>query len=383
MRDTGRKRVLCMTHLPPPVNGVTLMGDIVANSDALKKIFDIYVIPFKSSDSISDIGSFRFRKVMRAFFFGWRLLVGCILFRPDLVYFTLTPNGKAFYRDLVYVLIIKLARKRPVYHLHGKGVSEATRSLLAKRIYRWVFKNCSVILLSSLLYDDIAAIVGKDQCFFLPNGIPDSGYREQHNKNKSDVKPPHILFLSNLVQSKGPLVLLEALADIRRRGIPFRASFAGVWESAHFYKVFMDFVQDNNLRSTVSYVGPVYGEEKENLLKSADIFAFPTYNDAFPLVVLEAMSFGLPVVTTLEGAIPDMVLEGESGFLVPRHDPLLLADCLVKLINDPELRTSMGKTGRRRYEEAFTVSIFEKNLLHILKKVQDIEIMEHKPISGR
>lgn len=369
MRSTGKKRIVCMTHLPPPVNGVTLMGDLVAKSGVLKEGFDVRVIPFRSSESISDIGSYNFRKVLRTFYFAWVLLKQCILLKPDLVYFTLTPSGMAFYRDILYVLIIKLTRTPRVYHLHGKGVTRATRSPLAKAIYRWAFRNSSVILLSPLLYDDIATVVERKQCFYLPNGIPEACPVQSLESSVSHTHPPHILFLSNLVENKGPLVLLQALADVHRKGVQFRASFAGVWESPAFRDTFVDYVAKNDLSSLVSYLGPKYGDEKEALLSSADIFAFPTYNDAYPLVILEAMRHGLPVVTTYEGAIPDMVRDEENGFLVQPRDTVSLSDCLVKLLEDSSLREKMGRVGKNRYQEEFTQSVFERNLSMILENV--------------
>ena len=354
-----------MTHLPPPVNGVTLMGQIVMSSHVLDNAFDIHTIPFKSSDSINDIGSYNFKKLSRSLYFCWRLLSECLSFKPDLVYFTLTPSGKAFYRDLFYVFIIKLTRRRRIYHLHGKGVAGSTTAPLAKWLYKWAFRNSSVILLSPLLYDDISGVAGRKQCFYLPNGIPDICTPDVgKTKGVSDI--PHILFLSNLVRNKGPLVLLEALAIVHSRGIQFRSSFAGVWESSEVEADFNNFVAMNELSSHVQYLGPKYGNEKEKLLASADIFAFPTYNDAYPLVVLEAMSHGLPIVSTYEGAIPDMVRDGENGFLVPIRDAVALADSLLKLIVDPDLRKKMGQTGRVRYESDFTQSVFEQGLLNIL-----------------
>jgi len=371
-----------MTHLPPPINGVTMMGSYVVNSQELRNFFELRAIAFKSSDSIDDIGTFNASKLRKALYFAWRLLVECLVFRPHLVYFTLTPNGLAFYRDLIYVFIIRLTRRRRIYHLHGKGVAAATKSRLVRIIYRWAFWDSSVVLLSPLLYDDISGVVDKERCFYLPNGVAKPCCFEPETASDAPVGVPHILFLSNLVRTKGPLVLLEALADIHRRGIPFRASFAGAWESREFEEIFSDFVTENGLSSMVNYLGPKYGAEKEGLLSSADVFAFPSYNDAYPLVILEAMSHGLPVVATCEGAIPDMVRDGDNGFLVPTRKPAPLAECLVRLINDPALRNRMGQAGKRRYDAEFTLGVFERSLLEILKKVCDGEAA-YETLPGR
>jgi glycosyltransferase involved in cell wall biosynthesis len=369
MKTEVKSRLLCMTHLPPPVNGVTMMGDLVVNSKELHQAFEIRTIPFRSADSIDDIGRLNLKKLTRALYFCWHLLVECLVFRPRLVYFTLTPTGKAFYRDLIYVLILKLTNRRRIFHLHGKGISfAAARSTFLKKLYTWVFKGSSIILLSPLLYEDISDFAKREQCFYLPNGIKDTESQAPGVKDKVSSEIPHILFLSNMVKSKGPMVLLEALAVMRKRGVKFKASFAGAWESEAFCKMFMEYIQDNDLASSVAYIGPQYGIEKEKVLSSADIFAFPSYNDTFPLVVLEAMRHGLPLVTTYEGAIPDMVHDGKNGFLVPVRDVVALADRLMRLTTDRLMCQRLGQEGRRRYEQEFTVGVFDQSLLRVMRQ---------------
>ena len=101
--------------------------------------------------------------------------------------------------------------------------------------------------------------------------------------------------------------------------------------------------------------------------KSADVFVHPTLNDSFPLVVLEAMGTGLPVVTTAEGGIPDMVRDGVDGLICPKGDPSALADALQKLLSDASMRTRLGESGKARYRMSYTQEQFEKRFVEILK----------------
>jgi glycosyltransferase involved in cell wall biosynthesis len=359
--------ILCMAHLPPPVNGVTLMGEQVVNSRYLRDHFRFDILPLKSAASIVDIGKLRPAKFLRIVYLAWGLFRYCLLRRPALVYFTLTPNGKAFYRDLLYVAIMKLFRVRRLYHLHGKGISNAVTGPLAAALYAWAFRGAQVILLSPALYEDAAQVVKRSQCHFLANGIADP-WGESYKPTVQRSGPPRILFFSNLVVNKGIYVLLEALALLKEHGIPFYATFTGVWESPAVQVEFGRIVQVRGLQNLIELCGPKYGDDKRRAFAEADIMAFPSYNDAYPLVVLEAMSHGLPVVSTIEGAIPDMVLEGETGFLVPCRDPLMLAERLTLLVIDPVLRERLGQAGRKRYCECFTSAVFESNLATIFTK---------------
>ena len=104
--------------------------------------------------------------------------------------------------------------------------------------------------------------------------------------------------------------------------------------------------------------------------KDADIFVFPTYyhNECFPLVILEAMEQGLPVIATNEGGIPDIIDNGNSGYTVEKNNPSSLASAIERLLKEPELRNSMGVAGRRRFEEKFTEEVFEKRMKECLEK---------------
>ena len=200
-----------------------------------------------------------------------------------------------------------------------------------------------------------------------PNGIkptvnPD--YQRTHNNI------PHILFLSNLLIDKGVLVLLDALKILKDKGYSFVCDFVGSEtkdiDAARFSKE----VEDRGLNSLTIYHGRKYGEEKEAYFKQADIFAFPTYyyNECFPLVILEAMEQGLSVISTNEGGIPDIINNGNSGYTVEKNNPSSLASAIERLFKDFELCISMGKAGRKLFEEKFTEEVFEKRMKECLEK---------------
>jgi glycosyltransferase involved in cell wall biosynthesis len=115
----------------------------------------------------------------------------------------------------------------------------------------------------------------------------------------------------------------------------------------------------------------VNNEEKEAIFAKSDIFVFPTYydNETFGLVNLEAMQAKLPIISTPEGGIPDMVEEGENGFIVSQKDAEALADKLEELIKDPQKRKEMGQKGYEKYQRAFTLQVFEERFTDILKKI--------------
>ena len=103
-----------------------------------------------------------------------------------------------------------------------------------------------------------------------------------------------------------------------------------------------------------------------------DIFLFPTWYpyEGCPMVILDAMSFGIPVISTKDvGAIPEMVIDGESGILTDKKNPGQIADAIIKLIENKEMRSRMGENGRARFRKHFTEEINTENMISTFKKV--------------
>lgn len=365
MAGAARRRLLCVMQLPPPVHGVSVVNEQVMHSERLASRFSIDVVPLRFSDSLADMAKFSPIKAVRVVTTGVRLVNALLRHRPDAVYFTLSPAGGAFLRDCLYIGILKAAGVRRVYHLHGKGISSHADSWWRSRLCRWVFCGARVIHLSPLLAHDVSGFVRDEYLHFVPNGVPEPYGPPPIRHARQGA--PRVLFLSNMVREKGVLVLLEALAALRDRGIPFSATFAGARTGDGCVEEFETAVVSKSLADQVRWVGPVYSLDKETIFREHDVFAFPSYNDAFPLVLLEAMLQGLPIVTTAVGASAEIVEHGKTGFVVPERDPDALADALQSMLLDHEGRRRMGEAGRKRGMEKYTLRAFERKLSEILE----------------
>lgn len=354
-------------HTPPPVHGSSMVGKAIKESVSINKAFVCCYINLGTSRTIDEIGKNPFKKITRYFFILKQVLVHLIRFKPDLCYLAITAKGVGFYKDAVIALIVKLFGIKLVYHFHNKGISTRQHKALDNFLYRKVFINAHAILLSKHLYPDIQKYVPENNVHYCPNGIPESTASQ---KPKDTGNPVEILFLSNLIESKGVFVLLEACNILHQKGISYHCIYVG-GEGDLNAQQFQEKVKELGLSGRVVYKGKKYGIEKENAFSSADIFVFPTYyhNETFGLVNLEAMQHSLPVVSTFEGGIPDIVEDGETGFLVPQNDAKALAEKLEILIKNPELRVSMGQTGQKKYEKEFTLNTFETRLKNILNEI--------------
>lgn len=356
-----------MLHLPPPVHGSTIVGKLVKESNLLNDSFRGRYINLILSDNVDESGKTSPKKLLRVIITWFNLLAKLLHQKPDLCYYALTTTGSAFYKDVLMIALLQFFRVKIVYHIHNKGMVQARKRKLNNRLYRFVFKNAYVILLSRHLYNEVEPYVPEGQLFCCPNGVKDceSG---SANPNLSDDKSFNILFLSNLMKEKGVFVLLDACSILRNKGLSFHCDFVG-GEGDISAKEFEAHVRERGLEKQVKYLGKRYGQLKDKSFEQADVFVLPSQRDCFPLVVLEAMQHSLPVIATYEGGIPDMVDVEDTGFLFSPFDVDGLVQKLELLHSNPELGRQMGVNGRRKYEQNFTLPIFEQRLLNILQEV--------------
>lgn len=104
------------------------------------------------------------------------------------------------------------------------------------------------------------------------------------------------------------------------------------------------------------------------LLAGSDVFVLSSASEGLPLSVAEAMAAGLPVVASAVGGVPELVVDGETGFLVPPGEPERLAEAVEPLLSDPALRRQMGRSGRARAEELFDLTAFRRAHVELYRR---------------
>ena len=366
-RNLCKKKILFITPLPPPVHGSAMVSQYIKDSKLIKDSFDCDFVNLSTSRKMDEIGKQSIMKIFRFLGSYIGVFLKLLFNRYDLCYLAITCHGIGFLKDAPFVLLCKLFGRKVVIHQHNKGMSKC----VDRQPYKWllplVYKNTKVILLSWHLYEDIAKVVKREQIFICPNGIPEIS--ETRNIQECKNSEPRFFFLSNLIESKGVYVLLDACKILKEKGYKFICDFVGGETTEINRAVFEYAVKEKGLDEYVVYLGPKYGNEKERYWDAADVFVQPTYEDCFPLTIVEAMQHGKPVVSTDEGAIPDLVVDGMNGFVCERRNVDSLANALEILLKDKDLRVKMGIEGYNQYINKFTLNAFEKNMNDIFNKI--------------
>lgn len=188
---------------------------------------------------------------------------------------------------------------------------------------------------------------------------------------RTDVEPLRVLAAGNLVAKKGHGVLVDASRMLKERGIPVAVEIVG---GGPLDDRLRSQIASLSLGEVVRLAGPLpHGRLLAELAGDRwDVVVQPSIElpdgqtEGIPVTLLEAMAQGVPVVASAIGGIPEL-LEGEAGLLVPAGDAAAVADALARLADDPELRRSLGESGRRRIAQEFEAGAVARRLSQLFE----------------
>jgi glycosyltransferase involved in cell wall biosynthesis len=259
--------------------------------------------------------------------------------RPDLVYLH-SASGASFWRKAIVAGMATIARRPYVMHVHGGAFLSfhAAASRPARAVIRRVLRGAAaVVTLTPRWAEGIGAIAGRPT-ETIPNPVTMPGTAADATR-----RPARVLTLGRLGPEKGSPVLVAAFAMIADRHPGTALVMAGDGDPAEVARL----AAEGRVTDRVRLPGWVGPEARDALLLDASVFTLPSRVEGLPMGMLEAMSFGLPVVMTPVGGIPDLIVDGVNGRLVPVDDAPALARALDELLSDPEAARRMGEEGRR------------------------------------
>ncbi len=267
-------------------------------------------------------------------------LVLCCLRRPRPILHVHAACRGSLARKALLIRFGQWLGARAVLHMHGailKEWYEASGPRGQRRIRRWL-DNADMILAVADYWHRFLSEVTRIPIATVRNTVDARKFPAREDKPRSG--PARLLFLGLIGERKGAFELLRAtrLALDHPSAPDLRLVLAGNGDLERARIL----VRELGISARVEITGWIGPEEKLRRLRESDVFVLPTHNEGLPMALLEAMSTGLPVVTTPVGGIPEVVRDGETGLLVPPGDTAALTEALARLAADPELRRRLG-----------------------------------------
>ncbi|MCZ7644700.1 MAG: glycosyltransferase family 4 protein [Planctomycetota bacterium] len=299
-----------------------------------------------------------------------------ILFAPrrcGLFYLQLGQSKGSLARDAVLCAAARLRRLPLLFHVHGGGYRaayDAAPGWLRACARFFLRRARGVVVLSPGLRAMFDGLVEPARVWVVPNGVEEDLRCAAEAAPAPDYAAPELraLFLSNLIESKGYVEFLELARRARDEGLPVSFSLAGnrTEESTVDPEAF---AREHRLER-LEYAGPVGGEAKAALLARSHLFVFPTRYpvEGQPISILEAFHFGLAVLSTPAGGIPDVVAEGRNGFLVAPGTAERLLPLLRRLADDRAELRRIGEANRAEARARYTEAAHAAALLDCIRR---------------
>jgi len=243
-------------------------------------------------------------------------------------------------RKYIIFRISHLFGKKVIYHSHGSELRSfyyGSNRIIKSWIKLFFQKVDLVICLSEQWREFFVKDLKVREIYVLENIVenPDYNLVKQYKPKKKLT----FLFLGQIGQRKGVFDLLEVISEMRA-GLEdkFHLIIGGRGETDKLEK----YIQDHELDPLIAFAGWITGENKSRLLEKADVYVLPSYNEGLPISILEALSYGLPVISTSVGGIPVVVQDNMNGFIVEPGDKKALSDKINWFINNQEKIMMMG-----------------------------------------
>jgi glycosyltransferase involved in cell wall biosynthesis len=319
---------------------------------------EVLHVDSKFAGSLDDIGKFSLRKLLRLPLYLWQMLRHTLRGGVDIAVLTPTFHFRPLLKDAIIVwwsTLILRRRTAAWFHMDYQALGYEKLGRLSRWLVRTTLRRCRYyIICAERLRVFMPDWMPAEKTVLLPNGIP-APLPPRSRPSDGIVR---VLYLSNLEEAKG----WQDLLTVARRICHTHPQVEFIFHGRPAFGLTEDEVRSriaaDDGGGRIRYLGPVFGEAKWQALADADVFAFPSWHEAFPLSVLEALSAGLPVVATEVGGVPDALTHGKGGCIVPPRDPAGMQAALEALLADAPLRARMGEWNRRRYEQNYTVAAY-------------------------
>lgn len=291
------------------------------------------------------------KSFIKAFFIIWKY---------DIIHFHTTPDKGGLLIQMPIFLLAKLGRKKTIMHIHvGNQLNDHTKN----RFFLWWMKKCDIVVLlakkwQKLLSDKYPQV--KTPTAVIYNACEEKEFVPMEKKDKT------IVFVGSMNANKAPEILIRAWAKIERQFPKWNVKFMGSGNTEEQNK---QLVQDLGIEKRVDFMGFCRGRQLAENFSHASVYVMCSYQEGFPMSVIEAWAYGAAVVTTPVGGLPDVIEEGKNCLTYSFGDSDELAEQLKRVLNDAYLRGLLGKYGHDSAYQHFSMNKINDSFEQLYKSL--------------
>ncbi len=322
-------------------------------------------------------------RVIDYFLILLELLLRLCMNRCKLSYLVTAQSKFGFYRDYTIISMCRWFDIPVITHQYGANYRRLIESLndkglrKLKKMYDYV---STVICEGDYMKEQFSFIPDyKTKVKVIPNGLPVEGKNAQREKKYDGKEPFRLIYLSNLIYSKGYFDVLKAVDIlVNHDHLNVKCVFAGKFlpssdddkNETNSKEVFDQYIEEHHLSDKIEYYQGLYGEDKDEFFCKSNVFLLPTYyiNEGQPVSIIDAMSYGCVSIVTKYRHIPMMINENNGCFVEPKN-PLEIADKIKYLMLHPDIYASKSRQSILDYQQKFKFDVYASRVMECFNAV--------------
>jgi glycosyltransferase involved in cell wall biosynthesis len=277
--------------------------------------------------------------------------------RLGVVHLNLAERGSV-YRKAALMAATKMVGGRVLLHLHAAQIVQfhGSMGVTGQGLLRWMFRSADhCVVLGEVWRRWVIDTFGvrPSRIGIIYNGVPATRPKPRTRPDNGSFR---VLFVGNLLERKGVADLLRAFATLKAQNIELVMAGGGPVDT------YRAMAAGLGIANRVTFTGWVSQDDARTLMVNSDALILPAYDEGLPLVILEALASGTPVICTPVGSIPEVLQDRSTALFVSPGDEAGIAAAIVTLLDDPELGKELSAAGAALYDRLFTMDAFARSV---------------------
>ena len=361
--------ILLVGQTPPPYHGQAVVTAMLFDHDWGDLRIDRLRMAY--SGSIDAVGKANLGKIFHLLYLIFKTWKLAWMRRPEVLYYLpASSNWIPVLRDIVYLSCVRWCFPKIVFHYHAGGLPEYLETAgwlgcLARKAY----SNADVSVELCRTDCSPGELFDARKTVYVPNGLD----VEIVERKREGVMRG--LFLGALNEGKGVSNLIETAMLLKKEKCDFEFQLVGAWASEVYREEVETKIKQEGLEHLISLPGILKGGDKWQVYADADFFIFPSHyqSENFPLVIIEAMAYGLPVISTRWRGIPQLVGESGAAILCDVDSPDQYVEAVMSIYHDEALSEAMGGAAQDHYQKNYTRGQFVLAMEGVFNDVLKVE----------